>query len=104
MSTDLLRSRDALVDALDADHACVAAALAGRPSTTPLDPALADLYRELVVLRALDPDAPALHLLGAAAESLGEAVQQHLVWLDARAGADVAVLQPPAVIDLSLAC
>lgn len=102
--TELMRALAALVRGLDADHACVAAALAGRPSALPVDPALAALHRELVVLRALEPDVPALHLLAAAAHASGDAVQQHLTWLGARAAGDVAATWPPAVPALPLAC
>ncbi|MDP3713024.1 MAG: hypothetical protein Q8R60_11150 [Mycobacteriales bacterium] len=104
MSGDLLRSLAALVRGLDADHACLAAALCGRPSGLPLDPALAALHREIVVLRALDPDLSALHLLGAAGEPFGDAVQQHLTWLDARACGEDAVTWRRVVPALPLAC
>lgn len=102
MSAALLGALAALVEGLDEDHACVASALSGRPSGLPVDPALAALHRELVVLRAREPDAPALHLLGAAAEPHGEAVQDHLTWLASRAAGDEVCA--PAPVTLPLAC
>jgi hypothetical protein len=79
------------------DHQRVCAVLTREQAPPPEDPELAALAAELHRLRWMEPEAPAMALLGDAAARHPRAVESHLTWLAANAtGPGVLVLADPA--------